>query len=102
MLNLFSIQLLEKEIEKLSCKEKDKTISYDEKIILSTFRKELLVLKKLKIEKIDLIGSLDEVSRRLDDQSIYFMTESEYNRMSSKADKFDIISDIIKPKSNKD
>lgn len=97
MMKLFSIELLKKEIKNLEIKAKETLLDEQEKIILSVYRRELLALEKIKIELIDLRGDLSEVIKRLDGQSIYCMTDSEYADLHIKAQKFDQIRYIVDP-----
>lgn len=58
-------------------------------------KRELAVIQKLKVEKIDLTGSMEEVTKRLEENHIYFMNSKEYCELYRKAEKFDEIKDII-------
>lgn len=95
MMKLFSIELLEREIRALENKAKETTLDEQEKIILSVYRRELLVLEKVKLELFDVTGNLSEVIKRLDNRSIYCMNDSEYVDLHRKAQKFDEIQHII-------
>lgn len=95
MMKLFSIELLKKEIRALESKAKEKELDEHEKIILSVYRRELLVLEKVKLELFDVRGDLSEVIDRLDDKSVYCMSESEYEDLHLKALKYDKIKHIM-------
>lgn len=59
-------------------------------------KKELAVIEKLKINKIDMRGEIEESNRRIENQSIYFMDSQEFKEMESKSKMYDIIVKLIK------
>lgn len=96
-MKLFSIELLKKEIKELESKAKETELTEHEKIILSVYKRELLVLEKVKLELFDLRGEISEVEERLKDQSIYCMKDSIYADLHMKAHKYDRIAHILSP-----
>lgn len=84
--------LLKCEINKLSAKD---NLDKDEQFILLQYQKELEVLKRLKIEGIDMRGTIDEVETRLKGNSIYFLDKSEYDSMYQKSVLFDAIKNVV-------
>ena len=64
-------------------------------VLLVQCQRELEIMQRLKIEGIDLRGSLEMVKTRLQDSSIYFMKKEEYNSIFRKATLFDEIKKIV-------
>lgn len=91
-MKLMSEILLEREIKRLE----DDGIPEDSDILYYLYKKELEVIKKLKISKIDMRGEVDEFNHRIDNQEIYFMDPGEFEAMRMKAKGYDIIAGFIK------
>lgn len=64
-------------------------------VLLAQYSKELEILQRLKIEGIDLSGSVGVVSERLKNNSVYFMDKAEFDSMSAKASKLDVVRRIL-------
>lgn len=88
MMQLISEKLLESEIKDLADK---KDLSNSEELLLNLCRKELSVISKLKIEGIDMTGTVQEVDERIKSQSIYFMKKEEFDQMREKASRLDAL-----------
>lgn len=86
MMQLVSEKLLEQKINELAEK---KHISNSEELLLNLCLKELSVINKLKIEGIDMTGTVQEADERIGSQSIYFMKKEEFDQIKEKADRFD-------------
>lgn len=86
MMQLVSEKLLESRIKELAEK---KDLSNSEELLLNLCRKELSVISKLKIEGIDMTGTVQEADERIESQSIYFMKKEEFDQIKEKADRFD-------------
>ena len=84
--------LLKCEINKLSAKD---NLDKDEQFILLQCQKELEVLKRLKIEGIDMRGTIEEVETRLKGNSIYFLDKTEYDSMHQKSVLFDAVKNVV-------
>lgn len=84
--------LLKCEINKLSAKD---NLDKDEQFILLQCQKELEVLKRLKIEGIDMRGTIEEVETRLKGNSIYFLDKAEYDSMHQKSVLFDAVKNVV-------
>lgn len=87
-MQLISEKLLESEIKDLADK---KDLSNSEELLLNLCRKELSVISKLKIEGIDMTGTVQEVDERIKSQSIYFMKKEEFDQMREKASRLDAL-----------
>lgn len=92
MVQLMSERLLRKEIERINSKE---NLDSDDIFVRSLYQKELVVLQKLAIEGIDLCGSIHEVEKRINNQSLYFIEKEKYDDMVKKTHKYDAIQDIV-------
>lgn len=68
--------------------------------LLQLCEKELKVLKRLRIEGIDLNAGLEDLEERLKGSSIYFMSKEEYDTMYRKAVLFDALKNIMEDGSN--
>ena len=86
MIQLICERLLESKIKELAEKS---DLSNSEELLLNLCRKELSVISKLKIEGIDMTGTVQEVDERIESQSIYFMKKEEFDQIKEKADRFD-------------
>ena len=84
--------LLKREITKLSIKE---NLSEYDRIMLIQCQKELEVLRRLKIEGIDMRGNIEDIEMRLKDNSIYFMDKAEYDSMHQKSVLFDAVKNVV-------
>lgn len=58
-------------------------------------QKELAVIQKLKINKIDMRGEIEETVKRIENQGIYFMNPQEFEEMEEKTRKYDEIYKFI-------
>lgn len=92
MMQLVSEKLLESRIKELAEK---KDLSDSEELLLNLCRKELSVISKLKIEGIDMTGTLQEVDERIESQSIYFMKKEEFDQIKEKAARFDALKRLM-------
>lgn len=92
MIQLISEKLLEREIKRLE----DNGRPENSEILYYQCKKELAVIEKLKINKIDMRGEIEEVNQRIMNQAIYFMEPNEFEAMEKKARKYDIISSLIR------
>lgn len=90
-MRLISEKLLEREIKRLE----DEGRSEESEILYYQCKKELAVIKKLKINKIDMRGEIEEANQRIADNAIYFMNSQEFEEMEKKARKYDVIAGII-------
>lgn len=88
---LISEKLLEVEIKRLEEAGRPK----DQEIIYHLCKKELTVIQKLKINKIDMRGEIEEYNQRIENQAIYFMEPQEFEAMEEKARKYDAIAELI-------
>ncbi|MBE5990962.1 MAG: hypothetical protein E7247_01040 [Paenibacillaceae bacterium] len=86
-LQLFSEWLLKERIAELSEKEKLNDI---EEIWLDQCQKELAVIWKIKIEVIDMTGTLEEAKERFEGQSLIMMDPVELKLLQTKARKYDM------------
>lgn len=92
MMQLVSEKLLELRIKELT----EKTdLSNSEELLLNLCRKELSVISKLKIEGIDMTGTVQEVEERIESQSIYFMKREEFEQIKEKADRFEALKRLM-------
>lgn len=66
------------------------------KLYIIYAKKELAVIEKLKINKIDMRGEIEETVKRIENQAIYFMDSKEFELMEEKARKYDEICRFIK------
>lgn len=92
MIQLISEKLLEAKIKELTEKE---DLSNPEELMLLLCQKELSVINKLKIEGIDMTGTVQEVDARIESQSIYFMKKEDFDQMKEKADRFDALKRLM-------
>ena len=92
MIQLISEKLLESRIKEL---EEKKDLSNSEELMLFLCKKEISVINKLKIEGIDMTGTVQEVDERIESQSIYFMKKVDFDQMKEKADRFDALKRLM-------
>lgn len=92
MMKWFTEHLLKTEIRKLTSK---RNLDEHENICLIQYQKELKILERLKIEGIDMRGSVEDLEERLKENSIYFMEKKEYSEMYQKSVLFDAIKKIV-------
>ena len=92
MIQLISEKLLESRIKEL---EEKKDLSNSEELMLFLCKKEISVINKLKIEGIDMTGTVQEVDERIESQSIYFMKKGDFDQMKEKADRFDALKRLM-------
>lgn len=90
-MQLISEKLLKSEIQRLE----DAVKSENEEILYYLCKKELAVIEKLKINKIDMRGEIEETVKRIENQGIYFMNPQEFKEMEQKARKYDEIYKFI-------
>lgn len=90
-MQLISEKLLEMEIRKIE----EQGITEENECFYSLCRKELAVIERLKIGKIDMRGETEEVKERLEKQGLYFMDVSEFIVLEKKARKYDEICKLI-------
>lgn len=90
-MRLISGKLLEREIKRLEDAGRPEEIE----ILYYQCKKGLAVIEKLKINKIDMRGEIEEVQKRIENQALYFMGENEFSEMEEKARKYDEICKII-------
>lgn len=91
-MQLVSEKLLESRIKELTEK---RDLSNPEELMLFLCHKELSVINKLKIEEIDMTGTVQEVDVRIKSQSIYFMKKEDFDQMKEKADRFDALKRLM-------
>ena len=92
MMQLVSEKLLELRIKELT----EKTdLSNSEELLLNLCRKELSVISKLKIEGIDMTGTVQEVDERIESQSIYFIKKEDFDQIKEKADRFEALKRLM-------
>jgi hypothetical protein len=89
-MQLISEKLLEREIKRLE----DSGRPEESELLYYQCKKELAVIEKLKINKIDMRGEIEEVNQKIASQAIYFMEQQEFETMEEKARKYDIIAGI--------
>lgn len=90
-MQLISEKLLEIEIKRLE----EAGRAEDNELLYYQCKKELAVIKNLKINKIDMRGEIEECNQRIENQAIYFMDAGEFEEMEEKARKYDLICNII-------
>ena len=89
-MQLISEKLLEREIKRLEDSDRPE----ESELLYYQCKKELAVIEKLKINKIDMRGEIEEVNQKIASQAIYFMEQQEFETMEEKARKYDIIAGI--------
>ena len=90
-MQLISEKLLEREIRRLEEAGRPE----DEEIVYHLCKKELAVIKRLKINKIDMCGEIEETEECIEKQALYFMDIGEFEEMEEKARKYDEICKLI-------
>lgn len=93
-MQLISEKLLEREIKRLEEAGRPK----DSEILYYQCKKELAIIKKLKINKIDMRGEIKETEERIEKQALYFMNIGEFEEMEEKSRKYDLIFKITTEK----
>lgn len=86
-MQLISEKLLEREIKRIEDDGKPE----DKELMYHLCKKELAVIEKLKINKVDMCGEIEETVERIENQAIYFMEPQEFEEMEEKARKYDEI-----------
>lgn len=86
-MQLISEKLLEREIKRIE----DSGRPEDSELLYYQCKKELAVIEKLKINKIDMRGEIEEAVKRIENQAIYFMEPREFEEMEEKARRYDEI-----------
>ena len=94
-MELISEKLLESEIKRY---RNNPELIKDNEFFFLMCKKELAVMKKLKISGIDMTGNIEDVECRLDKYNVYFIEPNEFDKMEEKARRFDEISKIIQIK----
>ena len=89
-MQLISEKLLEREIKRLEDSDRPE----ESELLYYQCKKELAVIEKLKINKIDMRGEIEEVNQKIASQAIYFMEQQEFETMEEKARKYHIIAGI--------
>ena len=89
-MQLISEKLLEREIKRLEDSDRPE----ESELLYYQCKKELAVIEKLKSNKIDMRGEIEEVNQKIASQAIYFMEQQEFETMEEKARKYDIIAGI--------
>ncbi len=92
-MQLMSELLLKREIERY---EESLELMQENKLFYYLCKKELSVIKKLKIDRIDMRGEIGKSNQRIESQSIYFMDSQEFEEMKEKARKYDAISRVVR------
>lgn len=90
-MQLMSEKLLKREIKRLE----DAGRQEESELLYYQCKKELAVIEKLKINKIDMRGEIDEVNQRIADNAVYFMNPQEFEEMEKKVRKYDIIARVV-------
>lgn len=90
-MQLISEKLLEKEIKYLE----DEGRPENSELLYYQCKKELAVIEKLKINKIDMRGEIEETVKRIEKQAVYFINPQEFEEMEEKVRKYDEICKII-------
>lgn len=90
-MQLISEKLLEREIKRLEEAGRPE----DCELLYYQCKKELAVIKKLKINKIDMRGEIEKTQERIEKQALYFMDIGEFEEMEEKARKYDEICKIM-------
>ena len=57
--------------------------------------KELALIKRIKINEIDQRGTLEDFVKRINEQTLYFVKEEDFEVLKEKARRFDAIANII-------
>lgn len=97
-MEICSLKLIEREIEKLESKEyKTCGISYQERIALNQYRKELALLRKIVVDA-NMMGNYEEFIEKLAVQNVYLIEPDIYEYMMESACKFSEIKDICNEK----
>lgn len=90
-MQLISEKLLEREIKRLEESGRPE----DCEMLYYQCKKELAVIKKLKINKIDMRGEIEETQGRIEKQALYFMDIGEFEDMEEKSRKYDEICKLV-------
>lgn len=93
-MQLISEKLLEQEIKRIE----EEGVNEQNELLYFLCRKELAVIEKLKINKIDMRGEIEETKERIERQALYFMDAGEFEAMEEKARKYDLICKITENK----
>lgn len=91
-MRFMSTYLIESEIERIKSK---KEIKSEEKIRLHVLEKEVEVLRFLKINGIDLQGTVEDFRWQLKNSEIYIMQKNKFNEMKKKSELYDKIRNIV-------
>lgn len=93
MLNLISIQFLEREIARF---EENPRLKYDNPFYYSLAKKELMFLEKLAVEYSDLTGTIQELESRLGNQRFFLLDPQNVLEMKEKSQKYEAIKEIMR------
>lgn len=74
---------------------KKNNLDEHDQFMLLQCQKELEVLRRLKIEGIDMRGNAEDVEMRLKGNSIYFIDKAEYDSMYQKSVLFDAVKNVV-------
>lgn len=91
---LISEKLLKREIKRI---KDDPELMEDElnAMWINLCEKELALIKHIKINEIDQRGTLEDFAKRINEQTLYFMEEEDFEVLKEKARRFDAIANII-------
>lgn len=80
-MKFYSLLLVSKEIKRLTDLAATRELEEHEKIMLSQYNREYMVLSKLKVECFDITGSYEELAKRLENNSVVLMPKNEYENI---------------------
>lgn len=91
---LISERLLKREVERI---KNDPELMGDALNVMwiNLCEKELALIKRIKINEIDQRGTLEDFAKRINEQTLYFMEEEDFEVLKEKARRFDAIANII-------
>lgn len=93
MLNLISIQFLEREIARF---DDEPHLKYDNPFYYSLAKKELMLLEKLAVEYSDFTGTIQELEKRLGNQRFFLLDPQNVLEMKEKSQKYETIKEIMR------
>lgn len=91
-MKFMSEYLAENEIESLKSKER---ITDQEKIRLHWLEKEIEVFRFLKVNGIDMQGTIDDLKEKLEKSEVFVMQKGEFDKLNEKAKLYDEIKNIV-------
>ncbi len=91
---LISEKLLKREVKRI---KNDPELMEDELNVMwaNLCEKELALIKRIKINEIDQRGTLEDFVKRINEQTLYFVKEEDFEVLKEKARRFDAIANII-------